>query len=196
MTNETRVQYLQRAGIAYFIVGLGFVFFGFPFWFLNAVDESPKGHLILPFVFLVDDFSPATLNFWVIATTTFSMFFGAFSLWKIGEPTGFGSKRNFLFVSMAGGISYFLGGWMPLPFAPLGAFLSGLGMILVGIASLKTKIWSDWKRYIPLIVGCFPFIFMFPLVIITGSRPAPIIGLWCFPWMVLGIAAWLRSKEV
>src|ERR1700712_2116776 len=168
MTAETKVKYLQKAGIGFIFMGLGLLYFGFPFWFLHAIDEPLKGKMIFPFLYLINDKLPLNLKFWVQAISTIGVFIGAYSLWKVGEPTGLGTKRNFLFVSMAGAISYFLGGWMPLPFAPLGAFLSGLGMILVGVASLKTKIWSGWKRYIPLIVGCFPFIFMFPLVILTG----------------------------
>ncbi|MEI7582604.1 hypothetical protein [Runella sp.] len=196
MTNETKIQYMQRAAVGFMGMGVGFIYFGIPFWFLNAVDEPLKGKTILPFLYLIDDKLPLTLKFWVLTISTIFLFIGAYSLWKVGEPTGFGTKRNFLFVSMAGAVSYFLGGWMPLPFAPLGAFLSGLGMILVGIASLKTKIWSGWKRYIPLIAGCFPFLFMFPLVILTGARPAPVIGLWGIPWIALGIAVWQRSKEL
>jgi hypothetical protein len=194
MKNE--VKYLQNAGIAYVITGVGYLIFGFPFWFMNAVDEDKKGQFLLPFLFLVEDVLPMEFSFWNGLIATIAMFVGAYSLWKVGEPTGFGKNRNFIFVSMAGAIAYILGTWMPLPFAPMGAFLSGLGMIIVGIIGLKTRIWMDWKRYVPLLVGCFPFIFMFPLVILTGARPASMIGLWGFPWILLGIAAWLRAKEV
>ncbi len=188
--------YLRRAAIAFLLTGIGYLIFSFPFWFLGAIDEHAKGKLILPFLFLRDDPFPLNLYFWHGPVAVAAMFVGEFSLWKAGEPTGFGKRRNLLYVPMAGAIAYFLGQWMPLPFAPLGAFLSGLGMILVGIASLKANSWADWKRYTPLIVGCFPFIFMFPLLILTGARPAAMIGLWGFPWMALGLAAWQRSKEV
>lgn len=195
MTNITQISHLRTAGIAYIITGLGYLIFGFPFWFLNAVDEEMKGQLILPFLFLVDDLFPMRFSFWTGLIAVTAMFIGAYSLWKVGEPTGLGKNRNFLFVSMAGAVAYILGTWMPMPFAPMGAFLSGLGMIMVGIVSLKTRIWTGWKRYVPLFVGCFPFFFMFPFVVMTGARPAAMIGLWGFPWILLGIAAWLRAKE-
>ena len=193
---ENLTTHLRRAAIGYLIGGLGFIAFGFPFWFLNAVDKSPKGKFYPPFFFLVDDLLMAPAERWVEVVSILGLLVGAISLWKAGEPTGFGTKRRLLLVPMAGAISYFLSIWILLPFAPMGAFLNGFGMILVGFASLKTNSWTGWKRYAPLTVGLFPFLFMFPLVILMGSRPAAMIGLWGFPWLALGLAAWQRSKEV
>jgi hypothetical protein len=122
MTNTIQSSHLRNAGIAYAITGLGYLIFGFPFWLLNAVDEDAKGKLILPFLFLVDDLFPLKLSFWNGFIATTAMFVGAYSLWKVGEPTGLGKNRNFLFVSMGGAIAYILGTWMPMPFAPMGAF--------------------------------------------------------------------------
>ncbi|MDF7817601.1 hypothetical protein P1X15_08340 [Runella sp. MFBS21] len=191
-----KVIHLQRASSCFIITGITYLVFSFPFWFLGAVDEDGKGRFILPFLVVMDDLIPQNLQSWAGLIGTLSMLIGAVSLWKTGEPTGFGKRRKFFYVSIAGAISYILGQWMPLPFAPLGAFLSGLGMILVGIASIKEKIWTGWKRYVPLVVGCFPFLFMFPLLIVTGNRPAAVIGFWGIPWIILGIAAWQRVSEV
>lgn len=188
MINKTKIQYLQRAGIGYIIAGLGYAYFGFPFWFLNAVDKD-----IEPFS--IANLPTLTLQNWDALVAGIALFIGAYSLWKVGEPTGFGTRRNFLFVLMAGAICVSLSTWMILPFAPLSALINAIGMILVGVASLKTRIWSGWKRYTPFIVGCYPFIFMYPLVILTGTRPPAMIGLWCIPYLLLGIAAWQRSKE-
>ena len=196
MTDTIKIDYLHRAALCYVLAGLGFICFGFPFWFLNAVDKIPKHHKILPFVILIDDMLPLTFPFWEQLISSVTLFLGAYSLWKIGEPTGFGTRRNFLFVSMAGGISYFLACWMPFPFAPVGAFLNGTGMVLVGIACIRSRIWIDWKRYLPLFAGSFPFLFMFPIRFLTGARPAAIIGLWGFAWILLGVACLLRSNEI
>lgn len=193
---EQSTVYLRRAAFAYLLVGIGFLAFGFPFWFLNATDEALKGRFIMPFLFLNDNPVEALVKNWIPVISEMAMLVGAFSLWKIGEPTGFGKKRALLFVPLAGGVSYLIAGIMPLPFAPLGAFLNGLGMILVGYASIKANVWTGWKRYAPLVVGIFPFVFMFPLLILTGARPATMIGFWGFPWMVLGLAAWQRAQEV
>ena len=188
---------LRRAAFCYLVAGLCFLCFGFPFWFLHAVDEPAVGsHQILPFVLLRDELLPATSAFWMPLLSGVGLFGGAFSFWKAGEPTGFGPGRGRLLVAMAGAACYFLSAWMVLPFAPLGALLNGVGMLLVGAASLKARVWTSWRRFAPLLVGSFPFLFMYPLLLITGHRPAAVIGLWGIPWLLLGLAAWQRSKEV
>ncbi|MBN8821815.1 MAG: hypothetical protein J0I82_07265 [Spirosoma sp.] len=194
MTNS--INHLKRAGICYVLAGIGYLIFGYPFWFLGAKDEAMDGIFVLPFLFVNKVLFSLEPTFWVAPISIASMFIGAYSLWKAGEPTGFGPRRKWLVLAMIGAGIYFLGPWMPLPFAPLGAFMNGVSMILVGVATLKAKIWTDWKRYTPLAVGCFPFLFMFPLLIITGARPPAMIGLWAFPWMALGLAAWQRATEL
>lgn len=139
---------------------MGFLAFGFPFWFLNAIDKTPKGKFTPPFFFVVDDWLMAPVERWVEFLSVLGLLVGGISLWKAGEPTGFGAKKNFLFVPIAGAVSYLLSIWVVLPFAPMGAVLNGLGMILVGVASLRANIWMGWKRYVPLIVGLFPFVCM------------------------------------
>ncbi|MBC6112660.1 hypothetical protein ACFOG5_11415 [Pedobacter fastidiosus] len=196
ITTQTKINYLKYAGTGYIIAGLAFISFGFPFWFLNAVDEIPKHHNLLPFVIIVDDLFPMNLKFWSVTICSIGLLIGSYSLYKVGEPTGFGTKRRFFYVALLGGFCYFLSTWMLIPFAPLGAFLSALGMILIGIASLKTKLWLGWKRFSPLLVGVFPFFFMYPLLLITGQRPAALIGCWGFSWILLGVVCWLRIKEV
>lgn len=198
MTNETKIKHLQRAGIAFIITGLGYLYFGFPFWFQNAEDipASQITHKILPVLWLRNELFPVSIIFWVQLISVISIFIGLFSLKKSGEPVGFGTKRSLFFVPMAGAISYIIGTWFIVPFTPLGALLCAIGMILVGIATLKSRIWTDWKRYIPLLIGLFPFIFMYPIVYLTGQRAYYTIGFWGIPWFILGIASWLRSQDV
>jgi len=191
---EKSAMYLRRAAIGYLLAGSGFLLFGFPFWFLHAVDKMPAGRFILPFFFVLDDPLAAFQASWMQVLTSLGLLVGAVSFWQAGEPIG--PKRTLLIVPMAGALSYLLAVWILLPFAPMGAFLNGLGMILVGYASIKAAIWTDWKRYTPLIAGLFPFVFMFPLRFLTGARPAAVIGLWGFAWILLGIASWLRSREI
>ena len=118
MTNDFKVKKLQIATICFIITGLGFLELAFKMLFLNAVDEPPKGHEIAPLVFLNDKIGFEIVPF----VSILSLFIATYSLWKIGEPTGFGSRRRFFFVTMTGTISYNLAAIMPLPFAPLGAF--------------------------------------------------------------------------
>ncbi|MFN8352932.1 MAG: hypothetical protein U0Y10_00675 [Spirosomataceae bacterium] len=191
-----QISHLQRASTCFIITGLCYLTFGFPFWFLGAVDESGSAKVILPFLVVLEHVIPPNLQGWAGLIGTVSMLIGVVSLWKTGEPTGSGKWKKAFGVSIAGAVFYVLGQWMPLPFAPLGALFSGLGMILIGIASIKTKIWTGWQRYMPLVVGCFPFLFMFPLLIITGNRPAAVIGFWGLPWIALGLAAWQRVQSL
>ena len=192
----TSATHLRRAAFCYLIAGLGFLCFGFPFWFLHAVDAPASGsHQIMPFVLLRDELLPATSAFWAQLLSSMGLFGGAFSLWKAGEPLGFGAGRGRLLVPLAGAVCYILGAWMVLPFAPLGALLNGVGMLLVGAATLKARVWTGWARFAPLLVGSFPFLFMYPLLALTGHRPAAVIGLWGIPWLLLGLAAWQQSKD-
>ncbi|WP_310559905.1 hypothetical protein [Flavobacterium sp.] len=192
LTNDFKIKKLQIASICYGITGLGFLHLAYRYLFLGAVDELPKGHNVNAFIFLTDEWGFEFVPF----VSILLLFIGTYSLWKIGEPTGFGTKRNFFFVTMAGTISYNLAARMPWPCTPIGALLCSLGMILVGIAVLKNRMWTGWQRFTPLLVGLYPFIFMFPILVFTGTRPPVMIGLWGFTWILLGIAIWLRRTEL
>jgi hypothetical protein len=52
MMHPTQIPLLKRAAIARGIAGFCLRCFGFPFWFLHAIDEPMKGHLIAPFLFI------------------------------------------------------------------------------------------------------------------------------------------------
>lgn len=73
-------------------------------------------------------------------------------------------------------------------FIPLGALLTGLGMLLAGIAVVRARRWGGWHRAMPLLTGVYPFVAMFPLFAIMGEPPAPMIALWGLPWLLLGLA--------
>jgi hypothetical protein len=73
-------------------------------------------------------------------------------------------------------------------FMPLGAFFTGIGMIIVGFQTLKGGEWKDWKKFTPLLVGLYPFVVMFPVLLLTGSPNVYLIMLWGLPWLLLGIA--------
>jgi hypothetical protein len=73
-------------------------------------------------------------------------------------------------------------------FVPLGALTTGLGMLLAGIAMVRTRRWGGWHRFIPLLAGLYPFVAMFPILAITGEPPDPMIALWGLLWLLLGLA--------
>ena len=72
---------------------------------------------------------------------------------------------------------------------PLGAVIT-VGMTLVGIAVLRTRRWGGWQRFTPLLVGVYPFLVMFPFVIVTGEPNIVAISGWGLPWFLLGYAIW------
>jgi hypothetical protein len=79
-------------------------------------------------------------------------------------------------------------------FLPLGALLTGVGMVLVGIAVLRARRWDDWHRYLPLLAGIYPFVAMFPLIAVMSEPPVLSIALWGIVWLLLGLALQARAR--
>lgn len=93
-------------------------------------------------------------------------------------------------------VNYVLGYWFQLNtklFLPIGALLTGIGMIITGLQLLRRDRWQSHYRFTPLVVGLYPFLIMFPLVIITGRPDLNAILLWGIPWLLLGIGMSTRS---
>lgn len=73
---------------------------------------------------------------------------------------------------------------------PIGAMVTAVGMTLVGIAVLRAGRWEGWRRFAPLLVGLYPFVAMFPFILITDEPSMVAISLWGLPWLLLGYALW------
>lgn len=76
--------------------------------------------------------------------------------------------------------------------------LSAIGMVLAGIAVLRTGCWTGWHRFAPLIVGVYVFVVMTPVLVISGGPPAT-AALWAIAggelcWMLLGVALWIEAS--
>jgi hypothetical protein len=73
--------------------------------------------------------------------------------------------------------------------APL---LSGIGMIVAGIAVLRAGRWSGWHRFVPLAVGVWVLAVMTPTLIASGGPPAfaavLTIAAWDVLWLLLGLS--------
>jgi len=80
--------------------------------------------------------------------------------------------------------------------APL---LSGLGMVLVGIAVLRSGGWSGWHRFMPLLVGVWMFVVVTPLLITSGAPPAPgpvlAIAGWDLCWALAAVAVLAETPD-
>jgi hypothetical protein len=101
-------------------------------------------------------------------------------------------RKISLFIPVIGSVSYQVGaitnyfGEPVIIFYPLGALLTAIGMTVVGIQVIIAKQLKRWKRFTPLLVGLYPFIVMFPIVMITGSPSIYAIMLWGLPWIIVG----------
>jgi hypothetical protein len=73
-------------------------------------------------------------------------------------------------------------------FIPLGALLTGVGMVLAGIAVMRARRWDGWQRFLPLLAGLYPFVAMFPLFAVASEPPLLSIALWGVVWVPLGLA--------
>ncbi len=76
---------------------------------------------------------------------------------------------------------------------PLGALVTGLGMLLVGIAVVRARRWEGWHRIIPLLTGLYPFVAMFPIIAITGEPSPLMIALWGLLWVLLGLVLYAEA---
>jgi hypothetical protein len=118
---------------------------------------------------------------------------------------GTGGWRKFsLFIPVIGSISYQVGaitnyfGEPVIIFYPIGALLTAVGMTIVGIQVAIAKQLKQWKRFTPLMIGLYPFIVMFPIVMITGSPSIYAIMLWGLPWKIMGcvlLSEFYKSKK-
>ncbi len=72
---------------------------------------------------------------------------------------------------------------------PLGALLSALGMLALGVAIARGGVWQGLPRFGPLVMGLYPFVVMFPLLAASGGNPpvAAITG-WGLAAVVVGAA--------
>lgn len=73
--------------------------------------------------------------------------------------------------------------------------VTALGLVLAGVAVLRSGRWSGWRRYVPLVTGAWIFVVVTPLIPLVGEpgvgAPAVIvasIGAWHLLWVALGVA--------
>ena len=74
--------------------------------------------------------------------------------------------------------------------------VTALGMVLAGVAVLRSGRWSGWHRFVPLVVGGWIVVVVVPVIVLTGgSGPGPgataavaAVGCWHLLWGALGLA--------
>jgi len=70
----------------------------------------------------------------------------------------------------------------------IGALVSAVGILLTGIAVLTAKRWHGWTRWMPLLTGLYPFLFLFPFLFIYGEPNSYLIAGWGLLRLALGLA--------
>jgi hypothetical protein len=121
-------------------------------------------------------------------------------VWSGGAGSGWLGRIG-LGIALLGRASFLIGevvsfatGTEDGTFVPLGALLTGVGMVLVGIAVLRARRWDGWQRFLPMLAGVYPFVAMFPLFAVMGEPPVILIALWGIVWLFLGIALQTRAS--
>ncbi|QHT68789.1 hypothetical protein GXP67_20110 [Rhodocytophaga rosea] len=110
-----------------------------------------------------------------------------------------------LLIPFLGQVCYAVSAWLstqqvmtllPLPLTQIGALLNAIGMLIIGIIVVRVKVWQGWQRWIPLSVGLYPFLVMFPILILAGGRPpSTIIGAWGLIWAILGLSIYSTASK-
>jgi len=77
--------------------------------------------------------------------------------------------------------------------------LVGLGLILTGIAVIRTGRWTGWRRWVTLVLGIYVFAVMTPVIIVVGGPPAvPALGallVWEVLWVLIAVAALTETAQ-
>lgn len=85
-------------------------------------------------------------------------------------------------------------------FTAAGALLTVLGMLLVGIAVLRTYAWTDWRRFASILVPAYYFLVVIPGQVIfffpvTGQPNFYLLGTWYLTWVLVGYAMWAGGEQ-
>lgn len=67
----------------------------------------------------------------------------------------------------------------------VGTLLTAVGLIMAGTAALRSRVWSGWRRYAPLVLGAW-MVAMVPLQF-TAALPVA-VGVYAAATMALGLA--------
>ena len=73
---------------------------------------------------------------------------------------------------------------------------SGIGLILAGIAVVRTGRWRGWARWTPLALGVLVFVVVIPGLFGTFLEARLAITAWMLAWTALGVALLLDPGEI
>ncbi|MEJ2889466.1 hypothetical protein [Actinomycetospora aeridis] len=77
-----------------------------------------------------------------------------------------------------------------MPMFEIAPLVIGAGMLLVGVAVLRARHWSGWRRIVPLVIGAYVFVVFLPVAIAVATDAgfwAVLLG-WFLGYAALGLA--------
>ena len=190
---------VRTAGVLCAVGGAGWLVNGMVNGVVSLVTSQPYGVISQPYgmVFAIADI------FWVVIQSL--LLIGVIGLVLSGAAPGwFGGialglallgRVDFVVAEIHSLINVLVIGEDTSVLLPLGALTTAVGMTLVGIAVLRAKRWGGWQRFTPLLTGIYPFVAMFPFLLITGEPNILAITGWGLPWLLLGYAIWSSAGE-
>jgi len=72
------------------------------------------------------------------------------------------------------------------------ALVSAVGLLLVGIATIRARRWQGWARFVPLLAGLYFFVAMLPFIVVADEPNLFAIGGWGLLRLAVGLA--IRSE--
>lgn len=76
---------------------------------------------------------------------------------------------------------------------PVAAMLTAIGLVVAGIGAIRAARWEGWRRFAPITMGIYPFVFMFPILALTHARPNLFVSMWALTYVLIGAAS-LRPR--
>jgi hypothetical protein len=77
--------------------------------------------------------------------------------------------------------------------------LVGIGLILTGVAVIRTGRWTGWRGWVTLALGVYVFVVLTPLIITSGGPPAlpAVAGLlvWQVLWVLIAVAVFVETDR-
>jgi hypothetical protein len=75
---------------------------------------------------------------------------------------------------------------------------TGIGLITVGVATIRAGVWAGPARFLPLTLGVYTIVVLIPVMIGSGGPPAPAalwtIAGWDLLWFAVGATVLRRTK--
>ncbi|MDQ3639877.1 MAG: hypothetical protein M3450_00035 [Actinomycetota bacterium] len=110
---------------------------------------------------------------------------------KVGLRLAIGGRILFL---TAEGVAIAVGN-DDIPLFPVAAVTTAVGMLAAGSAIIGARRLWGWRRYLPVTVGAYPFIFMFPVLAVTGERPDLALTGWGLTFIGVAVALWTAATQ-